>query len=268
MIANAYSTGTRPCWELDTFQKLVLGNSLLTTAAEQPAEVHERTITGALDAIGVLTAQLAALSVGGQGATVKPTLARTHASFARMTELGGAMKAVVDNQTFLEFLTSFVTVIKALTPGSSMVVPGGWNGAVVIYVLHCDSFESYTLAICSTAEGLQYHPTRIDEATGALQHNTPLLIRDIPAHRVRDSAVWCLLLRAALFPDKQVGRHSLPNAPRERAPSRAHSVHAAHNALCRGLHSSPYARADDDRSLPKHRQPSLRVCALAICAHR
>ena len=31
-------------------------------------------------------------------------------------------------------------------------------------------------------------------ATGELQFNAPFLLRGIPAHRVRDGAIWCMLL--------------------------------------------------------------------------
>ena len=52
------------------------------------------------------------------------------------------------------------------------------------------SFDSWSLALCFVGDGLQYHPMRIDPATGDLQFNSPFLFNDIPAHRVRDSALW------------------------------------------------------------------------------
>eukprot|EP00966_Prymnesium_polylepis_P222331 5143886-Prymnesium_polylepis.1 len=81
----------------------------------------------------MVSGQLAALAAGGEGAHIKQVIARTHASFARMAELGASMKAVVDHSTYLDFLTSFVAVVKSLTPGSSLVVPGGWKGGALIY---------------------------------------------------------------------------------------------------------------------------------------
>ena len=43
---------------------------------------------------------------------------------------------------------------------------------------------------------------RIDPSTGATQFNSPLLLRNVPMHRVRDGAVWFVLLKAALMPEK------------------------------------------------------------------
>ena len=62
------------------------------------------------------------------------------------------MKAVTDHQTYLDFLTSFVAMVKTLTPGNSLVIPAGWKGGNIVYVLHCNNFETFTLAVVSTGE--------------------------------------------------------------------------------------------------------------------
>ena len=115
--------------------------------------------------------------------------------------MGRIVSQVKDQAGFFELLTTFVAQIKSLTPGACLVLPGGFKGGLLLYVLHMDSFEEFTLGVCSTGDGLEYHPTRIDPASGDAQFNSPLLIWHIPAHRVRDGSLWFLLLRSALFAD-------------------------------------------------------------------
>lgn len=200
-----FKCGERPIWEMPLFRHLVLGNSL----AKDPSELAPAPAQGTpllrtlIDALVVVSAQLEALEKFGYAApALRRTVGRVHAAFARSLELCRMLPQVRDNATFYELLTTFTAQVKALMPGGILVIPGGWAGGVTVYVLHCVSYESYTLAICSTGSGLQYHPTRIDPATGAVQYNTPLLLLDIPPGRVRDSAIWFILIRAALFPDK------------------------------------------------------------------
>ena len=68
------------------------------------------------------------------------------------------MKNVTDHQTYLDFLTSFVAMVKTLTPGNSLVIPAGWKGGNIVYVLHCNNFETFTLAVCSTGEVRPFTP--------------------------------------------------------------------------------------------------------------
>ena len=96
-------------------------------------------------------------------------------------------------------LSSFVARIKALEPGSAAVVPGGWKGGKLFFVLHCVTTETFTLAVCSVHDGLQFHPARLDPATGAQTHNSPLLLEHIPVSRplppypTSRSSRYCLL---------------------------------------------------------------------------
>ena len=66
-------------------------------------------------------------------------------------------------------LTTLVSQVKALTPGSSIVIPGGFRGGLLLYVLHADSFEECTLAVCASGDGLEYHPC----ARGVVRTNAP-----------------------------------------------------------------------------------------------
>ena len=201
-FSAAFSTGERPVWDSPIFRDLVLGNSLAGGAAavnEKPAE--KAGVKQLSDSLGLLTAQLYVLSNSSTLApALKPVVGRVHAAFSRSMDTCRAIPQVSDQASFFEVLSSFVAKVRAMQPGSVLVVPGGWKNGLVCYVLHCESFESFNLAVCSTQDGLQYHPMRIDPATGDLQFNAPFLLRDIPAHRVRDGAIWCMLLKALAFP--------------------------------------------------------------------
>ena len=210
-FSAAFSTGERPVWDSLIFRDLVLGNSLTGGAAaanEKPAE--KAGVKQLSDALGMLTAQLYVLSNSNTLApALKPVVGRVHAAFSRSMDTCRAIPQVSDQASFFEVLSSFVAKVRAMQPGSVLVVPGGWKNGLVCYVLHCESFESFNLAVCSTQDGLQYHPMRIDPATGELQYNAPLLLRGIPAPRVRDGAIWCMLLRAVAFPKDAASTSSL-----------------------------------------------------------
>ena len=87
-----------------------------------------------------------------------------HSAFMRSMELCRALPKVTDHQSFYELLTSFVARVKALTPGAVLVMPAGWKGGLVTLVLHCASFDSFTLAVCSVGES-SLAVTNADEAS-------------------------------------------------------------------------------------------------------
>ena len=156
-----FKCGERPIWEMPLFRHLVLGNSL----AKDPSELAPAPAQGTpllrtlIDAFVVVSAQLEALEKFGYAApALRRTVGRVHAAFARSLELCRMLPQVRDNATFYELLTTFTAQVKALMPGGVLVIPGGWAGGVTVYVLHCVSYESYTLAICSTGSGLQCAP--------------------------------------------------------------------------------------------------------------
>jgi len=81
-------------------------------------------------------------------------------------------------------------------PGGQVVVPAGWRGGLVVIVLHCHAPDDFSLAVVSAADGLAHHPRRTDPATGGLVYNSPLVLRQVPAARVQDSAVWVVVFKA------------------------------------------------------------------------
>ena len=159
------------------------------------------TLEALAESIAMMKVQLRMLFEGEAAGKLNQTLGRVHKAFEEAVEVAKLFTQIKDHAGFFELLTTIVSRIKALTPGACMVLPGGFKGGLVMYVLACESFDEYTLAVCNSGEGLEFHPARLDPATGAPQFNTPLLFRRIPAMRVRDGALWFMLLRAACMGD-------------------------------------------------------------------
>lgn len=204
-----YSTGDTPLWENPIFADVVLGRSLDDGKRGLPPP-PKLTVGSLVESINLVMFQTRFLFEDPQTAgALKQTLGRIYSALERAAGMTKTFSAISDMSGFFELLTTFVAQVKTLTPGASIIVPGGFQEgslkrgthSLIMYVLHCDSFEEFTLAICSTGDGLEYHPARLDPATGATQYNSPLLLRKIPAHKIRDGSVWFVLLRAALFPD-------------------------------------------------------------------
>ena len=169
---HAFSTGARPIWESDVFKELVLSNSLSATPSRE--KPHAMTLDDLIHSLGIMTGQLAALFAGGAATQMKQVVQRTHMSFAKMMEMigpGGATLKDVTTPTkegknpWFEYLNTFVLAIKALMPSMHLITPMGSKGGNMIFVLHCDSMEHFTLAVCTTGE------------------DSPMLIRNIPVGR-------------------------------------------------------------------------------------
>ena len=190
MFSNAFSSGERPLWESATFHDQILGTTLADV--RRGGERGAASLKLLLDSLTLVTTQLRMLSSGNCGGVAKPAIARVLASFSRCLDTCKIMAQVTDYPTFYELLTNFMAQIKGLNPGSSMVIPAGWRGGVVLYVVHCVTFDTFSMAVCAANEGLRYHASRIDPATGEVQYNSPMILREIPVrfetHRGTGSA--------------------------------------------------------------------------------
>ena len=199
-LGSQYTTGPEPVWSKEVFKELVLARSLEGGVTQLPPP-PKLTLDALHEALALLKVQLRTLFESEAAGSLNQPVGRVHKAFEDAVEMSRLFSQIKDHAGFFELLTTVVSRVKALTPGSSLVIPGGFKGGLLLYVLHCDSFDESTLAICSAAEGLEFHPARIDPATGGAQFNSPLLIPHIPSQRVRDGAVWFMLLRAAVMPD-------------------------------------------------------------------
>ena len=140
---------------------------------------------------------------------IRAAATRGDAAFKRCVELCKLLPHVKDHESFYSLLAPFVARIKAMEPGSIVVVPAGWTGGLIMLVLLCDTPDTFSLAVINAGNGLQHHPSRSHPATGDPQYNSPLVLHDIPAARAQDSAVWFLILKAAFFPEERHSAHLL-----------------------------------------------------------
>ena len=146
-FSAAFSTGERPVWESPIYRDLVLGNAFNTGNEKPPNKPGVKQLA---DSLGLLTAQLYVLSNSNTLApALKPVIGRVHAAFARSMEACRTLPQVTDQQSFYEMLSSFVAKVRGMQPGSVLIVPGGWKNGLVCYVLHCASYEDFSMAVCS-----------------------------------------------------------------------------------------------------------------------
>ena len=132
-FSAAFSTGERPVWESPIYRDLVLGNAFNAGNEKAPSKPGVKQLA---DSLGLLTAQLYVMSNSNTLApALKPVIGRVHAAFSRSMEACRALPQVTDQQSFYEMLSSFVAKVRAMQPGSVLIVPGGWKNGLVCFVL-------------------------------------------------------------------------------------------------------------------------------------
>jgi hypothetical protein len=165
--APAWSAGDKPVWEYGAVKDLILARSLegaptRESVAQQggSAAPSAQPLTQAnlTEGLQLMHHSLRSLFESEAAVSLKQVVGQVHACFERAVGLMAIFAQVKDHASFFELLTTLVSQIKSLTPGASVVIPGGFKGGLLLYVLHADSFEECTLAVCAVADGLEYHP--------------------------------------------------------------------------------------------------------------
>eukprot|EP00966_Prymnesium_polylepis_P205390 4759615-Prymnesium_polylepis.1 len=194
-------------WESPVFRDLILGSSLSADPkAPPPARASLQALAMSVD---LVARQLDALRRSTElGAPIRQAADRVHASFLRSADICRAMPpAPPDAEPMYNVVAAVVAKLRQLSPREALLVPAGFKDGRLLYVVHhrgrdqFSSEESFDVAVCSTCDGLTYHPARLDPSSGAVQYNSPLVLRDVPAGRVRDGAFWYTALRAAVLTD-------------------------------------------------------------------
>jgi hypothetical protein len=194
-----------PIWERPQFVDAIMGSSLSAEAPSPsgPALGPSCTMGSLIDSLTITASLIGSLQESTTVPVVRAAASKVHVAIKRCLELCSHMPSVKDPESFYSLLAPFVARIKALEPGSVLVVPAGWRTGVVMLVLHCDSIDYFSLAVVTAVDGISHHPMRTNPATGMPQHNSPLLLRRVPAARAQDSAVWFVILKACFFPDER-----------------------------------------------------------------
>lgn len=88
-----------------------------------------------------------------------------------------------------------------MSPNSYIILPGGWineteGDGVLIYVLERKDATTFSFSVINTGgPGLvEYHPVNANSATD-VKYKLALVVDNVPAEKVNDSAFWFLLYR-------------------------------------------------------------------------
>ena len=116
-----------------------------------------------------------------------------------------------DGERTLEFIIRLVERVRELRVGSALLVPVGWctaskqggGGAshVLLFLIsRAASGDGFELRVLNAGAGLEYHARCVDEETGGVRINLPLVLRGIDEARLTDPNWWFLVLRPLIFP--------------------------------------------------------------------
>ena len=108
---------------------------------------------------------------------------------------------------FLNYINIFVSHIGNIKANQQIVIPGGWQTPdhthLCLYIVRNCGDGTFSFTVCNTGEGLQYHPSKTDQATGQTLRQLALTIWDIPSKRLMDSSFWTILFRLQVYPSKK-----------------------------------------------------------------
>jgi hypothetical protein len=123
---------------------------------------------------------------------------------------------------FLNLMNMFVPLIGNMRSYQQLVIPGGWStllttsgdikthSHLVLYVLKNQGNGTWSFTVCNMGpEGLEYHPSSIDEDSGREMKQLALTIWDIPSERIMDSTFWTLVFRMQIYPHRRHGAQLL-----------------------------------------------------------
>ena len=114
-------------------------------------------LTAAMELVAQQLRELEASSL--MATSIKHVLVRVRGCFTHSIDLCRKLPLPsTEPAPFLDFLSALMQRVRALTPGNSVVLPGGFKDGRVLFVVHCDSTDLFTVAVVSTGDGLAYHP--------------------------------------------------------------------------------------------------------------
>jgi hypothetical protein len=209
----------RPLWEhpaaLDLFASPFVSKPLRKQNEKQGLSMlfgSLQLVTGALE-------QLAA-EANHQSQAVQHARDAFTRSASLLTSFSENLFGTEDPTRFHRFLQDLVTEVLRMERGSSRVIPGGWctppkkEGSppvhvALLFVIHLHYDDTYSLAVCNSGKGSEYHVCRPAEASGELDKTLSYSLYDIPKTRVIDSSIWFLIFRQMVYPDKNNGPAAL-----------------------------------------------------------
>lgn len=111
------------------------------------------------------------------------------------------------------FMSRFSADVRALAPGDFLLRPGGWRrrngGHVIIFVILRHAGDTFSLAVCNTGGGTQYHPASSAAYPKGSKVRAALNIPDIPLTRLTSPAFLYMLAKMELVRREENSAESL-----------------------------------------------------------
>ena len=118
-------------------------------------------------------------------------LSHAHAAVRKCSELVLRAENAREPPEILKVIEDIVTQVKAVEVGHWAMLPAGWKGlktsGTVILLVTRQSRDAFSLVVCNSGEGLEYHPSQADGSK--IKYKTCMRFDGIPPDRM-SSESW------------------------------------------------------------------------------
>jgi len=107
-----------------------------------------------------------------------------------------------DDSKLMQFLSSVTQVVTQLRIDDITIIPAGWLSAKSRHLILCvlaKKQNGFTLTVCNTGDGLEYHAAGVDPNTSHDTKGMMMVIDNIPDHKLSDSAFWFFTSRMLTY---------------------------------------------------------------------
>jgi hypothetical protein len=201
-----------PVWRWDAFAgefcDAFIKSTGLEGAASSAASIDEL--------VGVTREVLASENGDAPALLTKEDVAKVEAICVDLT-----LAATIDRQrmqvrdaaSMQQFLVFFTGELSSLAPGERLAWGGGWmdkgGGHALMFAAErsavdsADAGGSFSLVVCNTGEGVEYHPSK--EEYPKTKSRTAIRIGDIPRDAFLDQGVWYTFFKINCFAEDDHG---------------------------------------------------------------
>jgi hypothetical protein len=120
-------------------------------------------------------------------------LAHAHAAVRKCFELASLAESAHEPPEILKIIEEIVSRVKAVEINHWVMLPAGWRGlkssGTIILLITRQSHDMFSLVVCNSGEGLEYHPSQADGSK--MKYKTCLPFHGIPLERISSDS-WYL----------------------------------------------------------------------------
>jgi hypothetical protein len=113
-------------------------------------------------------------------------MSQAHAAVRKCFELVRLAESAEDPPKILKIIEEIVSRVKAVESNQWVMLPAGWKGlkssGTVILLVTRQSRDVFSLVVCNSGEGLEYHPSQADGSK--IKYKTCMCFHGIPAERM------------------------------------------------------------------------------------